>query len=301
MINDLNNGSVTTKPRIVFIGDTSLGSPHFGCQLVGQTFREQFGRTGVELIASLPYDLNNYHGFEQILKSADLLVINGEGSIHHGRFHHLIKLASEYPSALVNCVYQENPIWPELKDFLYVSTRESYSANEINSQGVECHVVPDVLFASSLLNSFVHHEPIKDFGFTDNAQKTTFKFGPFKLRLRLGRSPKQTIVADYLSFLCQHKRMCIGRFHAAIAASVLGIPFSTWDSNTWKMRGLMQDMGLSHLHFNNREEAMKAVPLEFDPTISEFVEQAKVKIETMFDTLASIANERVGQVHPEEG
>jgi len=301
MINDLNNGSVTTKPRIVFIGDTSLGSPHFGCQLVGQTFREQFGRTRVELIASLPYDLDKYHGFEQILKNADLLVINGEGSIHHGRFHHLIKLASEYPSALVNCVYQENPIWPELKDFLYVSTRESYSANEINSQGVECHVVPDVLFASSLLNSFIHHEPIKDFGFTDNAQKTTFKFGPFKLRLRLGRSPKQTIVADYLSFLCQHKRMCIGRFHAAIAASVLGIPFSTWDSNTWKMRGLMQDMGLSHLHFNNREEAMKAVPLEFDPTISEFVEQAKVKIETMFDTLASIANERVEQVHSEEG
>ena len=300
MINDLNNGSVSTKPKIVFIGDTSLGSPHFGCQLVGQTFREQFSRTGVDLIACLPYDFYNYHGFNKILKNADLLVINGEGSIHHGRFHHLIKLASEYPSTLVNCVYQENPIWPELKDFLYISTRESYSANEINSQGVKCQVVPDVLFASSLLHSFVHHEPIKDFGFTDNAQKTTYKLGPFKLRLRLGRSPKQKTVADYLNFLCQHKRMCIGRFHAVIAASVLGIPFSTWDSNTWKMRGLMQDMGLSHLHFNNRDEAMKAVPSDYDPKISEFVEQAKVNIETMFDTLARIANTRMNQVHPEE-
>lgn len=297
---DINNGLVSTKPKVVFIGDTSLGSPHFGCQLVGQTFREQFSRAGVELIASLPYDFHNYHGFTEILENADLLVINGEGSIHHGRFHYLIKLASEYPSALVNCVYQENPVWPELKDFLYISTRESYSANEIISQGVECHVVPDVLFASSLLNSFVYHEPIKDFGVTDNAQKTTYKFGPFRLRLRLGRSPKQKMVADYLNFLCQHKRMCIGRFHAAIAASVLGIPFSTWDSNTWKMRGLMHDMGLSHLHFTNREEAMKAIPLEYDPAISEFVERAKENIETMFDTLARIANARMDQVHPGE-
>ena len=297
MENNINTRAFP-RPKVVFIGDTSLGSPHFGCQLVGQTFREQFSRTGLELIASLPYDFYKFQGINKILEDANLLVINGEGSIHHGRFHHLIRLASEYPSALVNCVYQENPEWPELKDFLYISTRESYSAQEINSQGVECHVVPDVLFASALLNSFVCKEATKDFGFTDNAQKMLYQFGPIKLRLRLGQSPKKKIVSEYLDFLCQHKTLCIGRFHAAIAASVLGIPFSTWDSNTWKMRGLMQDMGLSHLHFNNRKEAMAAIPSEFDPNISVFVEQAKQKIETMFDTLASLAKARVEGAHP---
>lgn len=282
------------------MGDTSLNSPHFGCQLVGQTFREQFSRAGLDLIATLPYNFSQFPGAAENLKEADLLVINGEGSIHHGRYHHLIKLASDYPCALVNCVYQENPVWTELRNFLYISARESLSANEIHSQGVECQVVPDVLFASFLLNSFVCKEAIKDLGITDSAQKTNYQFGPFNLRLRLGRSPKQKMVADYLNFLCQHKRLCIGRFHAAIAASVLGIPFSTWDSNTWKMRGLMQDMGLSHLHFTSREEAMKAVPFEFDPKISYFVEQAKQNIETMFDTLASIAKARVDPVYPEE-
>jgi len=297
MNKDFEKGSVLTRSKVVFIGDTSLGSPHFGCQLVGQTFREQFSRTGLHLIASLPYDFYNFPGVKKILKEADLIVINGEGSIHHGRYHHLIELASEYPCALVNCVYQENPVWPELKEFLYISARESLSANEIHSQGINCHVVPDVLFASSLLNSFVCKEATKEYGVTDSAQKTIYQLGPFKLRLRLGLSPKQKMVADYLNFLCLHKSLCIGRFHAAIAASVLGIPFSTWDSNTWKMRGLMHDMGLSHLHFNNRSEAMDSIPSEFDPKISLFVEQAQHKIETMFDTLASIANSKVEAIH----
>ena len=299
MENNINTRAFP-KPKVVFIGDTSLNSPHFGCQLVGQTFREQFSRIGLQLIATLPYDFSDYPGISEILKGADLLVINGEGSIHHGRYHHLIALASEYPCALVNCVYQENPVWPELQKFLYISTRESLSANEIRSQGVGCHVVPDVLFASSLLNSFVCQGASKAHGVTDSAQKTIYKFGPFKLRLRVGRSPKQKMVADYLKFLCQYKSLCIGRFHAAIAASVLGIPFSTWDSNTWKMRGLMEDMGLSHLHFNNRKEAMVAIPSEFDPKINVFVEQAKQKIETMFDTLASLAKARVEEVHPRD-
>jgi hypothetical protein len=277
------------KPKVVLIGDTSLNSPHFGCQLVGQTFREQFSRSGLELKASLPFDFSGYPDINQILENADLVVINGEGSIHHGRYHHLIELADQYPSALVNCVYQENPEWSELKNFVYISARESYSAKEIGSQGVECNVVPDVLFASALLNSFVCQSPIKEYGVTDNAQKTTFRLGPFKLRLRIGQTPKQKMVADYLNFLCQHKRLCIGRFHAAIAASVLGIPFSTWDSNTWKMRGLMNDMDMSHLHFSERREAINAIPESFDPKISDFAFQAKQRIEAMFDTLANIA------------
>ncbi len=283
------NPAQNNKPKVVLIGDTSLNSPHFGCQLVGQTFREQFSRCGLDLIASLPFDYEHFPVIPEALEQADLVVINGEGSIHHGRYHELVKLASSYPAALVNCVYQENPVWPELKDFIYISTRESLSANEIRAQGVQCEVVPDVLFASSLLNSFVCQGAVNDVGITDNAQKITYRLGPFKLRLRPGQSPKQKTVADYLKFLCQHKRLCIGRFHAAIAASVLKIPLSTWDSNTWKMRGLMQDMGVSHLHFSDRKAAIDAIPLAFDPKIEAFTQQARRKIESMFDALTVIA------------
>ena len=81
-------------------------------------------------------------------------MINGEGSIHHGKYLHLIRLASKYPTVLVNCVYQENPEMPELKNLLYIAARESLSAKEIRNQGVNCEVVPDVMFASSMLRAF---------------------------------------------------------------------------------------------------------------------------------------------------
>ncbi len=89
-------------PRVVFVGDTSLRTPHFGCQFVGQSFREQFARAGLDLVASLPTRVESVQNHQRILADADLVVINGEGSIHHGRFQNLIDLAADYPSALVN-------------------------------------------------------------------------------------------------------------------------------------------------------------------------------------------------------
>lgn len=277
------------RPRVVLIGDTSLDSPHFGCQLVGQTFREQFARAGLELYASLPYDYDRFPQWPELFEAADLLVINGEGSIHHGRFGYLIELAARYPAALVNCVYQENPAWPALSSLRYIAARESLSGEEVRSQGVSCRVVPDVIFASAQLRSFVRPAPSEECGITDNARKTTYRLGPIKLRLRPGYSPKQPVIADYLRYLCRYRRLCIGRFHAAIAASVLGIPFSTWDSNTWKLKGLMQDMGVPHLHFAEYAAARTHVPTELDHRITAFASQAQARVEAMFDDLAAIA------------
>lgn len=277
-------------PKVVLIGDTSLTSKHFGCQFVCQTFREQFSRVGLNLIASLPYNFHSTQNSQSYLESADLIVINGEGSLHGNRFEEVIELASKFPTALVNTVYQNNRPYKGLSDLLYISARESLSANEIISHGSNCHVVPDLLFASSLLNSFIPaNKPFKNMGTTDNARKITKRIGPFTFRYRRGKSPKQAIATDYLNHLCEHHSLTIGRFHAAISASVLGIPFSTWDSNTWKLQGLMSDMGVPHLHFASLEEAVQATPTKVDPKITLFAADAKLKIENMFDTLALIA------------
>jgi len=279
---------------VAFVCDTSLRTSHFGCQLVGQTFREQFARVGLDLIGSLPTKIDAVENWQSILSAADLVVINGEGSIHHGRFQSLIDLASSYPCALVNCVYQENPPNANLTRFHFISARESISAQAIQEQGVECAVVPDVLFASMFLNSYAPcHSPVKDLGVTDCAEKTAVRLGPFQLRYRPGFSPKSPVVGDYLDFLSQHRKLCIGRFHAAVAAAVLRIPFATWDSNTWKIRGMMEDMRISHLHFNNRQAATKAVPDELPQSVVNYSQEAKRKIHSMFDTLARIAEENM--------
>ena len=161
--------------NVVLVNDTSLFNTHFGCQLVGQTMREQCARVGLNIISSLPLQFDRKLA-KPWLQKADLVIINGEGSMHHGRHTDLLNLANCFPCALVNCVYQENGNHPSLKNFLYVSARESLSANEIHSHGVACEVVPDLIFASTLLRSIV--APPANLILGDNRQchESTFWF-----------------------------------------------------------------------------------------------------------------------------
>lgn len=280
------------RPKVALINDTGLFESHFGCQLVSQTYREQFARLGLDLALSLPrdFDLNQVSAE---LDKMDLLVVNGEGSIHHGRCHHLIALASRFPAVLVNCVYQQNPPDWDLGGFLYVSARESLSAAEIERQGCACDVVPDIMYASMFLHSFHKPEPKRQIGITDNVRKEKWKVGPFCLKKKKGFPPNRSMAADYLRELCFYERLCIGRFHAVVAASVLEIPFSSWDSNTWKTKGLMGDMGVSRLHFSTCNEARKHVPVRFDPQIKDFASEARRRVIEMFDTIGMIASSQV--------
>lgn len=264
---------------VALINDTSLFNDHFGCQLVGQTFREQFSKHGLNLKICLPlsFELDEV---APALEECDLVVVNGEGSIHHGRNQHLVELASRFPAVLVNCVYQDNPDWPELAAFQYVAVRESLSADYLREKQINCEVVPDLLFASALLHAFPKPAGQEDLGLTDNVRKPASGF-----------SPKTGNPAVYLYELCRYRRLCAGRFHAAIAAAVLEIPFSTWDSNTWKTQGLMRDMNLLQFHAPTQEAAIAICPDEFQPAAREYCQAARDKIDSMFDKFVTLAGE----------
>ena len=270
--------------KVVLVNDTSLYSTHFGCQLVGQVFREQFKRIGFDLVLSLPkiFDLGVWRDH---LARADVVVVNGEGSIHHGRNLHLLELAETYATALMNCVYQDNPDVAAVKKLVYVSARESLSAGDLVRQGVACEVVPDVLFASSFVRSFPVSTQTNELCVTDNVVGKRRRFGPLRLRDRADIDALDRTPAQYLSELSSYKAVCAGRFHAAVVSSILGIPFSTWESNTWKTRGMMDDMGVPHLHFPDRESALKHVPVELDPRIPQYAKAARSKVEGSFDRL----------------
>ena len=265
--------------KVVLVNDTSLFNTHFGCQLVGQTIREQCARVGLNIIASLPLDFDARLA-KPWLGRADLVIINGEGSIHHGRKTHLLDLANDYPTALINCVFQENGEQPSLKNFRYISARESLSAAEIIRQGAACEVVPDLIFASTLLRSIVAPAPNLPLGITDNVTNPLSGF-----------SPKSDLVYDTLLKLKRCKKVCAGRFHAAIAAAVMGIPFSTWESNTWKTQGMMQDIGIEHLHFSTLADAVAGVPTTMDPQVKVYVLSARKRIRLMFNQLSQIASQ----------
>jgi hypothetical protein len=277
-------------PTVALINDTSLYSNHFGCELVCQVFREQFKRLGLDLVLALPkrFDLDEY---SEELNKVDLIVINGEGTLHHDKFSYLIDLAAIFPCVLVNCVFQANSPNKNLKNFLYVSTRESLSAAEIRKNSVNCDVVPDLIFASTFARVYPKQKMTKKLGITDNVVKEYHGVWPFRWRVK-GFSATGQSAGLYLKNLMSCERIASGRFHAAVLCAVKGIPFSTWDSNTWKTQALMNDMGVSHLHFGSRQEAIRNVPEVFPEQISAFVEQARVKIDQMFNQIYAIAVEQ---------
>lgn len=280
------------KPRnVVLVGDFSLHNNHFGCHLVSQTFREQFARVGLNLSARLPLELHSISNYDKALRQADLVVVNGEGAIHNGRYQEIINLADKYPCVLVNCVYENNPINHNLDKFKLITARESLSAQALESHNVKAEVIPDVIFASSYLRSFKAKTnlAIKESGFTDCAKKSVFKLGPLNIKYRLGFSPKSHSLNDYLNFLFSHKKIAIGRFHSVICCSIFEIPFSSWESNTWKIRGLMRDMGVSDLHFSTRSEALKNIPETVSSKVTSFSDSAKIRVEALFDTIADLA------------
>ncbi len=252
---------------------------HFGCRLIGQTYRELFSRFDLDLIGACSKHLQS--NYLKIMEKADLIIVNGEGSIRHGRNQHLVDLAEYFPCVLLNAVWQDNPDNPKLKHFKYISVRESLSSRELTDLGVENEIVPDIIFVSMFLNSYIKGSPTGDMGFTDCVIKT---------KKRFFRKPEEIkvdtpLVADYLDQLSSYRRICTGRFHTIIACSVLGIPFSAWPSNSHKIEGLLKDMNVEYLLGKDRSEAAAKCPVYCDEKIGKYVDSAKQRIFQCFSGL----------------
>lgn len=264
--------------RVVIVNDTD--GPHFGCQLVMESFREQLDRVGIELAGTVSKRVKSIDQYPDVVGNADLVIVNGEGSIHHGRRGELVELAARFPAVLVNCVYQENPPREELKEFRYISARESRSAAELARHGVCADVVPDVLMTNRRLCGFQGKDPLRDIGVTDNVLDEIEGVRGF-----CSAKPGPGKAMEYLHWMGQHRRLCVGRFHAAIAAAVMGIPFAAFPSNTHKLNGLMEDMGVANLLGDNRDGAMGLIPDECDACIAEYVTQGQQTIDRLFEGL----------------
>lgn len=218
----------------------------------------------------------------------DLVIINGEGSIHHGRNTHLIELANEFPSVLLNCVYQENPPCSALEKFLFITAREHRSAEEIQKSGIECSVVPDLLFGSSLAWSFQKQEPLHETGVTDSVIKVYNMIGPFKFKVKPDIVAHDHTPGSMLKKISSFRQISTGRFHIAALASILQTPFNTWESNTWKIRGMLEDMGAPELWHAKRDEALASIPTHTNQKCYAYSLQARVKIEETFNRVRSV-------------
>src|SRR5262245_12462177 len=138
--------------RVVLLNDTSIHN-HHGCRRVIGTIRGCLASRGLEVIDSAPAAAP-WDGAPSLLRNmrrADLILINGEGTLHHGAglgarllsvVDHPARCGT--PVALINTIYQENP--PEwgrwLSKMSLVAARDRRSQHEFERVDVRAAFAP---------------------------------------------------------------------------------------------------------------------------------------------------------------
>jgi len=119
------------------------------------------GRHGLKPIAFWPAhtEWREAPEFHRALDCAHLVIINGEGTIHHDRpaGRRLLELgvlakSAQVPAALINVGWESNGVdqTTMLKDFTLLSARDTRSAKAMRKGGETVRVVPDLSLVSPI-------------------------------------------------------------------------------------------------------------------------------------------------------
>jgi polysaccharide pyruvyl transferase WcaK-like protein len=202
---------------VLVMNDTRVDN-HHGCFSVMTAIERLLEANGMEAVAFWPAhaEWRGNATFEAALQRARLVIVNGEGTLHHdlpaGR--RLLELGSvaksnAIPAALINTGWEANgPEFSDmLRDFALISARDSLSAKAMGVKPADVRVVPDLSFyfaQTNPENPRQHASKNRDgIGFTDNVDR--FKV-PGLERLRRACNGRTISIAhgdddSYLRFL----------------------------------------------------------------------------------------------------
>ena len=132
---------VDNKPKVTILNDTDAGGVHFGCSRVMDNIKRLSEQYGLTICSTVPAATPPYSPYmRRAIREADIVMINGEGTLHHGRrrAQWLID-AIEYAKsinksvALVNALYQDNPeAWdPIVSGLDIIYARDALSAEQL--------------------------------------------------------------------------------------------------------------------------------------------------------------------------
>jgi len=148
------------KQKVVLINDTTYDN-HYGCDAVIKTIRQLVKKYNGVITSSVPFYINweKSQYIQNKIKLSDIVIVNGEGSLHSGNMEWLVtvaEFAKKYNSKvfLINSIYQNNPdsYKKYLRLFDMITVRESLSQKELNKIGIASTVVPDLSF-------YIHKKP----------------------------------------------------------------------------------------------------------------------------------------------
>lgn len=232
---------------VLLMNDTRVDH-HHGCSSVMTAITHLIERNGMIVDRYWPAnaDWRGVEAFENALKRAELVVVNGEGTIHHNRpaGRRLVEVgaaarAAGKPVALINTGWEANSddLTDCLQNFDLVAARDTKSAIQMRAGSDQVRTVPDLsfYFASMVLSEQPHvDQGSRDgIGFTDNVDRTKAVVLENLRRQSRGQtvSVLQNGTDGYLRFLRNGLSLREDFKTPAFAASLINLRHRLWGAN----------------------------------------------------------------------
>lgn len=296
--------------KIALFNDTG-NSPHAGCQAVSNAHALMLGRAGHKVVhrefvldhrghwtgepkTSIKSVLSDEALMEKI-DAADTVIVNGEGTIHHGFGYHLLAILGaaqtlRKQTLLVNAVFQDTEGFDDVLHRLHDFTlRENYSLHHAQERGFRCRLVWDSSLAAdyqdSPLYNFSNQTIVTDWHGARNQDTgcTALKFLSkntdtsyfLPLQSQSAYSTWQRMPATFATA----DLILSGRHHANYFAAKAGVPFICMPSNTHKVEGFIDLLGEDIPFISNISQLDEAY--EHISSKAEMFKRIKGKIENM--------------------
>lgn len=290
--------------RVALFNDTRSDRDHFGCDIVMRNLEALLSGAGIQATWRWPVGKDWRESLELLPKKGDIdaVIVNGEGSIHHSDDNCRADILADVslyagevlnvPSFLVNATLfgNSNRIYEKLSKFNRCYVRDSMSMKELNANGIDGVVVPDLTLASAVAK--INQAQRIGYGSTDSViESVSHKLRVFskvnKIEYQSLVTPKKLIfnstdvnkpnrifinLKKYLkNILCerrslktsdsfiawiQSKKLIItGRYHAVTLCLLTRTPFIAVESNTPKISALLYDVfGTNKRVFSNVDD-----------------------------------------------
>ena len=278
--------------KVMLLNDTGI-VPHIGCQAVSDAHVRMLAAHGhVVKYRYFVGQLNEFYtgnpqksinkvfsnnDLMQKISDVDAVIVNGEGTIHHGAgLHYLAILAAAQElgkkTLIVNAVFQESygfePVLRKLDDFC---VRDIFSSEFASKKNISNRVVLDS-FIEAKFDSF--KKPFIDLSekvvVTDWHPDRERNVG-YTLRRYLKENKKQCFyfplqhgIQSYLwreapRTLGACKLIITGRHHGVYLSAIAKKSFIALPSNTYKVEGLIRMSGLPIPVCSNPKELSSAI------------------------------------------
>ena len=277
---------------IFLLNDTSGG--HFGCNKVMETYRFLINKYRMNLIgtASIGDIRNHADKVRKELDKADLIIINGEGTMHHSNENaeNILSLCENKRVVLMNSVWDKmfTSHTKIMQQFDLAAVRESSSYGQIikTVPKEKVRIVPDLIFYNLHTNDSI--------GYCDSVMKSLRAvLQNSKNYFPLSSGEKAPSLHTYIAWLKSLDLCVTGRFHGVCLAAMYNIPFLALPSNCHKIEGLLKDMGCKDLLLSSMSEINKKTPLAKKriKRAYQYTTKAKDKIELLFSDIRKIVDE----------